>query len=549
MKKILIFFLFSLNYSFSQWVFDNIPEPKIKENGKCIVYYEMTEYHYIENSNIIDWYKSGKIIDKSEPLKNNKIYFIEKFRQKDAVKNGEFTLEMAKATKLSSGSLTLTSIGVVMNGAYLMGKLNGEINILTMYAKDLETPIKISYSSNNISDQEIKFNSQKIKLGLKELDVLPKIVFRKGRVFESTFYAGETWNYYIEKENNTSIKFTYTENHFAREYYKEKLLECIYFKRNQNNNLVIDKIQMFDLNNILFDTTKILAFFSIKENQLNGVSKIWKRSDKKLNIPSFVINYKNNLKDGEYVNFYDDGKVREKYNFKDGFLSGKGEIYVSKSDNYDFFMPTNIQSKNIEYYLTNMNYNDAFINKSSDVINLFNIRSNSLIVPVALIMAHIGKNHNNKYNDSYYDITKIDYFKFCDLEFEYNESFKKSNLLRYDIYIGTDKFLERNLKNCEDCFSVFDKDSNVILSKEIMDDYKNKKDKQSEIEYQKMLKKEINCAWCSKKIILENSISTVSCDCIKDGKPILVGINRMFYCSRKCSSDASKQRCRELGYE
>ena len=550
MKSLLLIFVLFVNYSFSQWVFDNIPEPKIKENGKCIVYYEFNEYEYINNSNIIDWLKSGKKINNTEPLKEGKVYLIEKFRQKESLKHGKFTIQLSKATKLSSGSLTLTPIEIVTSGEYKLGKLNGEINLITQYGEDVETSINLKYLNNKILDQEIIFHSQTTNLNQKDIIIYPKVIFKNGKVFESTYFVDQNWNYFIEKDKSTIISLSYTKKHIASDFFNEKLLECVYFKRNDDNDLQVHKVHIFDINNILFDTSKILASYNVVDNKLNGTTKIWSKNSNKLSQPIRLMNYKNNLLDGEYITFFEEGKIKEKYNFKNGYLNGKGEIYVSKVDNYDFILPKEVQTGGIKYNETNIGFNNLNIKNAQDIVNLFNVKSKSLIVPVALIMAHIGKNHDKNYNDNYYDINKTDYFKFCDLEFEYNEEKKKSFMKNYDVFIDSDKFMERIVQNCNNCFKIFDKNHKVILSSDIMSDFNIKTEKESEIEYQNLLKTEISCRWCEKKILVKDAIKLDLCNCIdKNNESRSIYLSQLkFYCSRKCASDAEKQICREEGY-
>ena len=260
--------------------------------------------------------------------------------------------------------------------------------------------------------------------------------------------------------------------------------------------------------------------------------------------------YSNGELEGLYTTFFENGKIKEKYNFKNGYLNGKGEIYVSKIDNYDFLLPKEKQKVGITYNETSISYGDVIITNAKNVINLFNVKSKSLIVPVAVIMAYVGKNYDKNYNDSYYDINKTDYFKFCDLEFEYNQDTKQSLLKNYDVLIGSDKFMECTVQNCNNCFKIFDKNKKVILSPDIMNAYNIKKEKQDEIEYQNMLTSEISCNWCGKKIILKDALYTDVCNCItqnnKSSQLYLSG--KKYYCSRKCASDGEKQICRDNGF-
>ena len=262
------------------------------------------------------------------------------------------------------------------------------------------------------------------------------------------------------------------------------------------------------------------------------------------------MNYKNNILDGEYITFFENGKIKEKYNFKNGYLNGKGEIYVSKIDNYDFILPKEKQKGGVTYNETSISYGDLTITNAKDIVNLFNVKSKSLIVPIALIMAYVGENYDKNYNDSYYDINKTDYFKFCDLEFEYNEERELSLLKNYDVLIGSDKFMECVVQNCNNCFKIFDKNKKVILTPDIMNAYKIKTEKQAEIEFQNLLKTEISCSWCGKKLILKDALYTDVCNCItqnnESSKLYLSG--KKYYCSRKCASDGEKQICRDNGF-
>ena len=550
MKKLLLFFLCFVNYSYSQWVFDNIPEPKIKENGKCIVYYELKNHEYFSNSNIIDWLNSGRKISNTEPLKSGQLYLVEKFLQKESIRNDKFTIQLSKATKLSSGSLTLTPIGEVMSGEYDLGKLTGKIKLLTQYGNNLETSIELDYLNNKIIDQEIIFNSQIINLKEKDINIYPKVIFKNGKVCESTYFIDGNWNYFIEKDKNTIISLCYETTHISRDYFKEKLLECVYYKRDDNNNLNFIKAHIFDLNNILFDTSKILASYNFKNNKLEGVAKIWSKESYNVDKPFRIMNYKNNLLEGEYFIFFKDGKLKEKYYYNNGHLNGPAQIYVSKSDNYDFVFPSKYQLySEVSYYESNIDWTYLNIEDPKDIIKLFNVRSKSLIVPTALIMGYIGKNYNKNYNDNYYDISSIEYFKFCDLEFVYNEEKKQSILKKYDVLIGSDKFMECEVENCNDCFKIFDKNKKLILSPDIMTTYKNKKVKQSEIENQKLLKTEISCNWCNKKLMFKDALYTDLCNCINhNNESNQLFTKTKYYCSRKCASDGEKQICRENGY-
>jgi antitoxin component YwqK of YwqJK toxin-antitoxin module len=552
MKNLLFVFILTANYSFSQWVFDNVPEPKIKENGKCIVYYEFNKYEYINNSNIIDWLKSARKITNTEPLKKDKIYLIEKFRQKESLKQGEFSVQLSKATNLSNGSLTLTPIMDVMSGQYNSDKLNGEVNIFTDYAKDLETTIKIIYSNGKIIDQEVAFNKQLISLKQNNITVNPKVIFKNGKVFESTYFVKGNWRYFFEKDKNTIFELNYTDDHIGREFFQEKLLECFYYKRDDSNDLEIKKVHIFDIKDRLFDTSNILASYSVVNNKLNGIVKIWNKNGDKTSQPIKIMNYRNNFLDGEYITFFEDGRVKEKYSFKDGYLNGKGEIYVSKIDNYDFILPEIVQNKGLKYHFEAIGIDNLNIKNAFDIINLFHLRTKSLIVPVALIMGHIGKNHNKNYNDSYYDVSGLEYFKFCDLEFEYNKNSESAIMKNYRIYVGNDKFFEREVQNCNNsCFNVFDKSQNIILSSEIMNEYQNKIQKQEDLKKENLLKKEIECNWCNKKIIVKDAIYLEECKCFdRLDKPTTIFLSKMvFFCSRKCASDSERQICRERGYK
>jgi antitoxin component YwqK of YwqJK toxin-antitoxin module len=548
MKNVLLIFVFSINYSFSQWVFDNIPEPKLQENGKCVEYYELNvdNYKYIENSNIIDWLNSSRKIFSSEPIKKNHFYLVYKYKNKESIKQGKFSIQLSVATALSSGSLTLTPQSEVVNGEYVSGKLNGVVFVATY-----DFAINLTYSDGVIANQQINFKQQIINLKDQKIEIYPKIIFSNGRVVESIFNDKDVLSYYVEKGQN-SISLKYTNNHISSiaGYYNDKLLECTYFKRSDNNDLVIQGFKNYEVTNILFDTTKIIASYTALNNKLNGEAKIWSKKNNKLNHPMLIINYKDNLIDGEYVSYFDDGRIKEKYTYKDGFLNGKAELYVSKTDNYDFLLPKEEQAGKIKYYDSEISYNNLNVKNAQDLIFLLKVKSKSLIVPVSLIMAHIGKNHDKKFDDKYYDVTQLDYFKYCDLEFKYNEEKKKSCLNNYDISVGENKFMEINPQNCNDCFKVFDKNQNVILSTEIMKEFKMKSDKQAEIEYQNLLKKEIPCKWCDKKIVLKDAYKTDECNCIKNNnEPTRIFLSKFqFYCSRKCASDHEKQICRDNGY-
>lgn len=576
-----LFFIFSINHTFSQWVFDIVPEPKINEDGKCVVYYELSEkFKYIPGTEIVDWKNSGRKINTNEPIKQHSKYLIETYHKKNGLKKGKYTLSLSIPTTLSSGALTLSHDLYAEVGKYLNDKLNGVKSIYLINYKNYIESYKfdncylyLNYQEDIIIDTLIKFPIYPCEIATKDkffrtINLEPFIQLKKGKVIRSLFIDNNNNPcYYLGEKNHLNQylrytrypiyynEFSYFTNDFSysqkeKEFpsleffsikqgldYKSKLYEGLY-------NLYVPQNEIN-----IFDTTFLSATTNFNAGFRNGLCKEW-GLDKNgyIDTPWYIFNYNNDLLDGESKEFFKDGKPRVIANFSKGYLEGIAKLYtygnpseklsrsVSKWKNKKGGIThiSQIYEKsynNLEESNLSENYvNDlALIRQKGGVIDDYN--GYSLLMTINYKVDSIYNQNKEIWDKG--SVALEDYFVYQNnkiivkYELDKTKPWKTANVIWYN-------------KNGNELYSM------AKLNKE------NQNKLQIMIlENQKQNNKIVKCDWCAKNHKYGESKMIDHCNCIdrKNGNLISPQLFKWaMFCSNECRSKYDKDCCIRNGY-
>lgn len=567
MKKLtIILMILTVSNSYAQWVFNNIPAPEIKEDGKCKVYYELNDkYEYIPESNLIDWKNSMRRIESLEPIKKGQKYLIEKFRQKKGLKNGEFTFMLTNVKVGESGGVFLSDLGIVMSGEYLNNEFNGIISSLNEINKNKEGYINIEYTNGKIKDQTIKYPElNKDYIGF---SFNPVIEFKNGLVSEILSIDKDTKLTSYKKFNgNKCTVIRYNElplcfNNFSfldQEYIdKHKDSKTIFINTNKlsleiydskwngekKQYLIDGNYRLFTLQNKFLDSSTLVANYFFIDGKRNGQAKIWDINKNGLtgDKPYIQLNYKNDLLEGKNEQYYPDGKLAISASFSKGYPSEVTSYY-----NYPENKVFTSENKIPQWVVPNggVLMIDQ-IGKWSDKVG-----EN---VHVNLIKAKGG---SIKDLDGHGIYCKINY-KTDSILSKNGKWFKESRAMDDFTIYNNGKPMTKVIINKQKLGEIEDiiyKDQTgkVVYSLKMgIQDAKVKENKENKV-LEELSNAIIKCEWCNKEVKFKDGNETDWCPCtdIKTNKKTNLVLGRFhFFCSNKCRTEFQKDKCISQGYK
>ena len=545
--------------SYSQWVFNNIPAPEIKESGKCKVYYELNDkYEYIPESDLVDWKNSMRRIESLEPIKKDRKYLIEKFRQKKGLKNGEFTFMMTNVISAEGGNF-LSNSAIVMSGNYLNNEFNGLISSLNK-----EGYINIEYSNGKIKDQTLKYPElNKDKVGF---SFNPIIEFKNGKVSEILYIDQATKLTYYKKFNGnkcTVIRYNdlplcFNDFSFLDQEYidKNKGSKMIFINTNKlsleiydckwngekKQYLIEGNYRLFTLQNKFLDSSTLIASYFYINGKRNGPAKIWDLNKNGLtgDLPYIQLNYKNDLLDGKNEQYYPDGKLAISASFSKGYPS-EVTSYYNYPENKVFQSETKIAQWVPNGGVLMLDQ----LGKWSDKIGE-NQHVNTIKTKGGLI----------KDLDGYGIYCKINYK--TDSILLKNDKWGKQSLAMNDFLIYNNGkpmvnviINKQKLGEFEDIMYL-DQTGKVVHSlKMLAKDARDARDKENKV-LEELSNAIIKCEWCNKEVKFKDGNETDWCPCtdIETNKKTDLVLGRFhFFCSNKCRTEFQKDKCISEGYK
>jgi hypothetical protein len=538
MKKIVLLFLGILfsNFTFLQTL-PKIDVKPSKEKGKVKIYYRLkSELKYIPNTKLIDWQNSLEKLESPEVYNTKKKYFVENCIYKDGKRNGEFFLSELKFqnNKLIAGS------GFIQ-GIYLNDKFDGKVKFVNStdgYRKIVE----IEYKQGSIADQQVLLTSIYSKY---TIEYLIKYTFKNGVVSEINADSEKKDIKFYHKINgdfclNRKYYIVSDWLSYWLEYYTQDLPD--YASYNFKEPLVKEgEIRVFMGNTQkTFDTTNLVAIINVTNGGIrNGLSQFYDNGKLKEEC-----NFKNGFVDGKCVRYFKDGKIEIESLFSDGYIK-EVSFYSDGSDfntnyiNYKGIPRANSQpftSESIPFSYISDTYQGKRISRF--FLDQLVLEENKYQTNFEIIKASGGKISAASGPQLLYKLNFI-----SDEKYSYVQEYSWLNNGKPMVTYIVDK-------DKHDLKDVLWKDETgkivYSLNKKLEADKKAKETINNSI---------VNCSFCSKKIKFGDAVITGGdCNCFeyKNGekKKIHVGIflKETYFCSRKCVSDFERDCCRKNGF-
>jgi len=561
----------------------NIKEMK---NGKCKIYYEVEEYIFYENTNLIDWKKTLKKIEKPIDPDPRKKYFVEKCKLVNGLKQGSFSISVCDVNSFETSQGTQYYISknkVAVTGNYSNDEFDGTIkalNFIEIKGKSIRERVAdyltIEYENGKFKDQNIQYPI--VITSANGFEFTPFVTFKDGKLSEILRFDFENnLPFYQKYEGSTSFVMRYTKKPYCSNHFsylnKGKVMQNrifnmlndddlnleVYTSKLDDRNgtyLVNGNYKLFHTRSKLFDTTEInlTATFNFFDGKRNGVATIWYISKLRESVryPLVQLTYKNDLLHGKCDMFFSNGKLAVTATFFEGLPIGEAISYANPDKYESYLLIEKVMNKKISY----SEWKQADVHKTIDMIDeIVDIGGSDYKVFCNKI-----KKHGGEISDliDYQIYSKINY-KIDSIKLE-NAGWIKLSVPaeNYSLFNNNKPMVTFQIKKTreeswfinivEDIF-YFDKNEKIV--------YSLKKQEKEKAANEEKVKKElqpysiVKCSWCKNvEFEYKDGIICNVCRCVdSEGRSTRIDLVPALVCSGKCRHEAEEDCCQRNGYK
>jgi antitoxin component YwqK of YwqJK toxin-antitoxin module len=556
----LFFSIKNLNAQFKETIGDlkaslDIPVKPIKENGKSKIYYELLNYKFIPNTQIIDWHSSLRKIENKEAFNPKSTYLIENAKYENGKKNGEFTLTLCQLNvNAAQTGYYLSDVLDVAKGNYINDQYDGTITIYSLIdMKEKTGYINLEFLKGQIKDQTLKYPEVLTRqVGKTSFSFTPTIVFKNGKVSE--IFSCDVYPYYKKYVESLVYTSQYNGkplcfNQFSfisqvnQQYINSKSLIDLNVNNlalevfmSEINNAGEEQIngsyRLFKANSAFFDTSTLISNFNYLDGKRNGEAIIWDISKNGKNGDSSLIklNYKNDLLDGTCYLYYPDGKLAVSAIFDKGFPIGEAISYYNPPNNKVFLLKTVIPRWVDNGGILMINQIGDWSDVDQEAINTIREKGGRISD-----LSGYGKFSSVNYE---LDSMKTNGKWFKGSVASNDVSWFNNGKLMVTLYINKEKPTEyTDIKYYDE------------TGKEVYSLIKAKEDLKKD--YAEKANEKTSCIWCQKEFRFGDRFILDDCTCFskEDGSEHSVILwSSKFFCSRDCRMKYEQEQCRKNGY-